>query len=128
MAISNTVDTLRIEILEGVGKAWDKADIDTLMLFMSEDCIYSASVGPEPGKTYTGREEVRHGFEEMLAYDEGTSLSGDTFISGDKAISEWAYIIPNRDGSKTEIKGLDIFTFNGNKIRSKDAYRKTYPS
>ncbi len=52
-------------------KAWVCADVDALMACITDDCVYSASVGPEPGTTYRGREEARRGFEEILAFESG---------------------------------------------------------
>lgn len=123
---SDRMVTKRKKTLIDFGNAWDQADVESLMLFITDDCVYSASVGPEPGKTYVGREEVKRGFTEMLAHDAGgVSRTGDMFMAGDKAVVEWAYIFEDSAGRQTELKGVDIFTFSGDKICYKDAYRKT---
>jgi hypothetical protein len=41
------------------------------MSYMTDDCVYHASAGPEPGSTYRGKDEVRPGFAAVLAYDHG---------------------------------------------------------
>lgn len=45
--------------LAAFSAAWAAKDIDALMTFMTDDCVYAASVGPEPGKTFVGKEAVR---------------------------------------------------------------------
>jgi len=71
------------ERLREFARAWAARDVELLMSFMSEDCVYEASVGPEPGRTYVGREEVRRGFAEMLARDGGgESRGGQVFACG----------------------------------------------
>jgi ketosteroid isomerase-like protein len=66
-----THPTMTAERLRQFGAAWARADLDALMGFVTDDCIYLASVGPEPGTTYRGREQVRRRFAAMLAYDRG---------------------------------------------------------
>ena len=114
------------ERLRKFAAAWARGDVNELMTFMTPDCVYEASVGPEPGKTYAGFAAVRQGFEEMLAYDAtGESRSGPIFISGDKGVMEWSYIQKKVDGRAVELRGCDIFEFRGDQIRRKNAFRKT---
>jgi hypothetical protein len=112
--------SMTLERLAEFGDAWRRKDIDTLMSFMADDCEFRASVGPEPGATFVGRDEVRRGFELMLAYDEAAEGYGGTaFIQGDLGVSQWSL----RYGT-VEVRGCDIYEFAGDLIRVKDAYRK----
>lgn len=109
------------------GAAWARGDVDELMTFIAPDCVYSASVGPEPGETFVGSEAVRAGFVKMLSHDaSGTSKSGPVFVSGDRGIAEWSYEFVDSAGNKTEVRGCDIFEFSDGLIRRKDAFRKTF--
>lgn len=112
--------------LEAFNDAWARADIPTLMTFMTEDCVYQASVGPEPGRTFRGRIDVEAGFRSMLQHDSGgESRGGRCVVMGDIGIAEWSYI-HTIDGVRTEVRGCDIFEFVGDKIRRKDAFRKSF--
>ena len=112
--------------LTAFADAWAQSDVDALMQMMTDDCVYAASVGDEPGTTYRGRDEVRRGFTEILAYESGgEARCGRVWISGDWAFVEWSYDEVADDGTITDIKGIDIFEFVGDKLRLKDAYRKT---
>jgi ketosteroid isomerase-like protein len=115
------------ERLMEFGAAWDRRDIDALMAFITDNCIFSASVGSEPGQTYIGKEAVRQGFEKMLKHDEGgESRSGDVWVAGNKGVAEWSYIFTNEKGEKFELRGCDLFEFDGNQICRKDAFRKIF--
>jgi hypothetical protein len=98
------------------------------MSFMSEDCVYLASVGLEPGTTYRGPEQVRRGFTEILAYDRGRERHGGAcfIIAGSVAVAEWSFQELGEDGQAVLIRGCDIFEFVGDKIRKKDAFRKVF--
>ena len=116
---------MTVERLEAFDEAWASKDIDALMQFMTDDCEYHASVGPEPGERFIGMDEVRRGFLKMLAHDaDGVSGPGQVFVYGDRGVAEWSYVSTNESGNETIIRGCDLFEFVGDKIRLKNAFRK----
>ncbi len=113
------------ERLAQFGDAWRRQDVDALMTFMTDDCEFRASVGPEPGSTYRGRAEVRRGFEAILAYDDaGEGHGGITIIDGRYGASQWVLLREDAAGHEVRVHGCDIFEFEGDLIKLKDAYRK----
>jgi ketosteroid isomerase-like protein len=129
--MTNTeLNELRVErqrILDSFARAWSRRDIDTLMALVTDDCVYSASVGPEPGQTFIGRDAVREGFLALLAYDSaGKSLEGRAVLFGDVALAEWSYEFRDSAGHVTLIRGCDIMEFSGARICRKDAFRKCH--
>jgi SnoaL-like domain len=55
--------TVSIKDLESFAEGWNRHDVDFLMTFMAEGCVFETSAGPEAaGKRYVGREQVREGF------------------------------------------------------------------
>jgi ketosteroid isomerase-like protein len=122
-----TLLRVRERTLHDFTAAWDSRDIDRLMQYMTEDCVYVASVGPESGRTYVGAAAVREGFREMLAYDaDGESKGGRTFIAGHVDVAEWSYLKRGSKGSIVEVRGCDVLEFRGEKIARKDAFRKSW--
>jgi rhodanese-related sulfurtransferase/ketosteroid isomerase-like protein len=113
------------ERLRQFGAAWARADLDALMGFVTDDCIYLASVGPEPGTTYRGREDVRRGFAAMLAYDQGREWhAGTVVVAGERGFAEWSFTETTTNGGRRLIRGCDLFQFRDGQISKKDAYRK----
>ena len=56
------------EFLQAFAEAWNRHDVEALMSFMTEDCVFEASAGPDVcGTRYAGREAVRAGFAEVWA-------------------------------------------------------------
>jgi rhodanese-related sulfurtransferase/ketosteroid isomerase-like protein len=116
---------MTIERLGQFGAAWACEDLDALMGFVTDDCVYLASVGPEPGTTYRGREQVRRGFAAMLAYDRGRGRQeGTVVVAGDSGFAEWSFTETTTDGGRRMIRGCDLFEFRDGRISRKDAYRK----
>lgn len=119
--------TMSPERLHEFGDAWTNGDLDKLMSFMTEDCVYFASAGPEPGTTYRGREEVRRGFAAMLFYDRDRERHGGAaVIVGNVGFAEWSFEERDEAGDSVLIRGCDIFEFVGDRIRKKDAFRKVF--
>jgi ketosteroid isomerase-like protein len=102
--------------------AYLKQDIDTVMDYITDDCLYITTTGPGPGTVYTGKEQVRRGFVEvMTADDDGSTLDvGELFVSGNRGVSEWSI----RVGDKVVMRGCDLYVFAGDKICRKDVFRK----
>jgi len=106
--------------------AWGAGDIDKLLSFMAEDAVYSASVGPEPGETFRGCEDLRRGFEQMLEHDSKRKRTGgETWALGNFGFARWEFEERDPDGRTHTIEGIDHFEFTGDLIRRKDAFRKT---
>ena len=105
--------------------AWERADAGAVMQLMSEDCVYSASVGPEPGMTWRGRGDVASGVGEMLAFEAGgESRQGRVWFADDRAFAEWDYDDIGEDGEVKVVRGIDVIHMAEGRILSIDAYRK----
>jgi rhodanese-related sulfurtransferase/ketosteroid isomerase-like protein len=120
-----THPTMTAERLRQFGAAWARADLDALMGFVTDDCIYLASVGPEPGTTYRGREEVRRGFAAMLAYDRGRERQASmVVVTDDMGFAKWSFTKTTAGGGRRLIRGCDLFQFRDDRISKEEAYRK----
>lgn len=117
------------EILQAFADAWNRHDIDALMSFMADDCIFEASAGPEVcGTRYAGREAVRAGFEAVWTSFPDAHWGGARhFVQGDRGVSEWTFTGTRADGTRIEVHGCDLFTFRDGRIARKNSYRKNRP-
>jgi len=65
-----------VEMLQAFADAWNRHDPEALMSFMSDDCVFEASAGPEvAGTRYVGREAVKAGYLEVFATFTGPTLA-----------------------------------------------------
>ena len=125
----NMAAEVTIEFLEAFADAFNRHDVDALMSFMTEDCVFEASAGPDVcGTRYAGREAVRASFAEVWAtFPDAHGGNARHFVSGDRGVSEWTFTEPRKNGIRGEVHGCDLFTFRGGKIALKDSYRKNRP-
>src|SRR2546423_13320854 len=102
-------------------KAWalfsrgggNRHDVDVLMTFMSDDCVFESTAGPEAcGTRHAGRERVRDAFARVFkAFPDATFADARHFVAGNRGVSEWIFRGTTADGKKVEVNGCDGFTF-----------------
>ena len=125
----NVITQVTTDALQAFADAWNRHDIDALMSFMTEDCVFDASAGPEVcGTRYAGRDSVRAGFAEVWAtFPDAHWGNARHFVCGDRGVSEWIFTGTRADGTRVEANGCDVFTFRNGKIAVKNSYRKNRP-
>lgn len=125
----NAVSEVTIATLEAFADAWNRHDVEALMTFMDDDCVFEASAGPDVcGTRHVGREAVRAGFAEVFAaYPDAHWGNARHLVAGDRGVSEWTFTGTRADGARAEVHGCDLFTFRDGKIALKDSYRKNRP-
>lgn len=117
------------EALQAFADAWNRHDVDGIMSFMTEDCVFEASAGSEVyGTRYVGFDAVRAGFAEVWAtYPDAHWGNARHLVVGDRGVSEWTFTGTRADGTHVEVHGCDLFTFRDGKIALKNSYRKNRP-
>jgi steroid delta-isomerase-like uncharacterized protein len=123
---SVTGNEVTIAFLEAFGEAWNQHDVERLMTFMAEECVFETTAGPEVcGKRFAGREAVRRAFERVFQIFPDAYFGGAVhFVSGNRGLSEWIFTGTPSDGKRLEVKGCDVFTFKNGKISRKDSFFK----
>lgn len=125
------VTAARSRLIDQFRSAWESADVEALMALMTEDAVFHASVGPEPGQMFRGAAEVERGFRLYLSKapsGDSTTDTQDDLISANFAVTRWRTTTVGADGQVTETASCDVFEFEGPLIRFKDTYRKVHAS
>lgn len=116
--------------LQAFADAWNRHDIDALMSFMADDCVFHAVAGSDLlGRSFVGRDAVREGFQlAWQTFPDAAWLDGDHFVCGDRGLSESTFLGTKADGTRIEARMVDVFTFRDGAIAVKNAYRKDRPA
>ena len=111
------------QILDG----FNNHDLDAIMVHFADDCVFESPRGPEPfGRRFVGKEEVRRGlaarFEGIPDVHYG---DGGHFVAGNRGVSEWLITGTTVVGDRVEVRGCDIWTFDGDGlVTRKDSFWK----
>jgi ketosteroid isomerase-like protein len=118
-----------IKTIEAFGEAWNRHDIDALMSFMHDDCVFETVAGPEAyGARHEGREAVRKAFEAAWqTIPDARWLNAKCWGHGDHGVMESTFSGTAADGSRIEANMVDLLVFRDGKIILKNAFRKNRP-
>jgi ketosteroid isomerase-like protein len=106
--------------------AFNAHDVDAIMLFFTDDCVFDTPRGPGPGgHRLTGKQQVRTGIQSR--FDGIPDIRyGDArhWTCGDRGVSEWTIRGTQATGEPIEVRGCDLFEFSDGKVRRKDSFWK----
>jgi steroid delta-isomerase-like uncharacterized protein len=122
-------EAVSVEILQAFADAWNRHDVDALMSFMTDDCVFEASAGPDvQGERHVGGDAVRAAYAGVWAtFPDAHWRGARHFVVGNRGVSEWTFSGTRADGSRVDVNGCDVFTFRDGKIALKNSYRKNRP-
>lgn len=121
-----SVEPVTAETLKKLHQAFDKLDLDAVVNAFAEDGQFVNVRGSAPlGDAYVGKQEVRRFFSDLfknspdLRYE---PLEPD-WVFGNKVVWRWRRKA-TRDGKLQDCAGCDLFTFDGQLVKRKDAFFK----
>ena len=112
--------------LQAVLDAFNAHDVDAIMSFFTEDCVFETPRGPAPGgHRLVGKEQVRRGFQARFDGIPDIVYADDRhWTCGNRGVSEWTIRGTRATGEVIEVRGCDLFEFADGKISRKDSYWK----
>lgn len=123
--VDDLLEQKRIAMIRRLNEGFNAHDVDAIMATMSEDCVFSPSVGAKAA-AHRGQAAVKAAFASLLAgfkdahwHEEHVSVRGDT------GLSAWRFTATTLAGDAVDVQGTDIFAFEGELISLKDSYRKS---
>ena len=116
----------RIPMMKAFMAAFNRHEVDDIMGFFVEDCEFDTPRGPSPyGRQLRGKDQVRAGIAARFAGIPDVSYNDDVhWTCGDRGVSEWTIRGTTDDGTRIEVRGCDLFEFEGDKLRRKDSFWK----
>lgn len=124
--IDDALARRRTETLKRLGAGFNARDVDAIMECVSDNCAFHSAAGPDvEGTRYVGRAAVRAAYEALfVTYVESHYAESNAYVTGDTGLSTWRFIGKERDGKVVDVRGVDVFTFDGDLVSLKDSYRK----
>jgi len=106
--------------------AFNAHDVDAIMSFFTEDCVFDTPRGPAPGgQRMVGTRQVRRGIQARFDGIPDIHYGDDRhWTCGDRGVSEWTIRGTQATGEPIEVRGCDLFEFTDGKISRKDSFWK----
>ncbi|HEX6818775.1 MAG TPA: nuclear transport factor 2 family protein [Ktedonobacterales bacterium] len=124
---SDDASTSILATLKKVLDAFNRHDLDEIMSYFAEDCVFESPRGSDPwGRRYTGQVQVREGLSGRFAGIPDVHYGDDRhWTCGDEfGVSEWTLTGTTTTGVTVNVRGCDHFTFRDGMIVRKDSYWK----
>ena len=111
--------------LDGLLDAFNAHDLDAIMAFFTDDCVFDAPRGPAPGgRRFAGRRRCVRGSRRGSTGSRTSCGDARHFSSGDRGASEWTIRGTQATGEPIEVRGCDLFEYADGKVRRKDSFWK----
>jgi len=119
-------ERVTVELLKAFLDAFNRHDLDAIMHYFADDCVFYMPRGTSPrGERYVGKEDVRAGLAKRFKGIPDVHYGEDQhWVCGDVGLSEWTLTGTSTAGERLEVRGVDILEFAGGKIRRKDSFWK----
>ena len=114
------------EVLKEFLEAFNLHDLDAIMGYFAEDCVFFIPYGSTPrGDRYVGKDQVRAGLAKRFEGIPDVHYGEDRhWMCGDFGVSEWTLTGTTVSGKEIEVRGVDLLEFAGGKITRKDSFWK----
>ena len=106
--------------------AFNRHDLDAIMEFFADDCVFYMPRGAGPrGDRYAGKAEVRAGLAQRFAGIPDVHYGDDRHWVGENfGVSEWTLTGTSTAGKRLAVRGVDLLEFAGGRITRKDSFWK----
>jgi steroid delta-isomerase-like uncharacterized protein len=118
--------TVTHDLLKGFLEAFNRHDLDDIMSYFAEDCVFYMPRGSAPrGDRYIGKEQVRAGLAKRFEGIPDVHYGEDRhWVCEDFGVSEWTLTGTSASGKRIEVRGVDLLEFAEGKIIRKDSFWK----
>ncbi len=120
----------RSATLDRLFGAFNRHDAEGVMACFATDAVFFTAAGPAAaGRRIAGLDAIRSAF--VAVWTEMPDVRWTVHRSrvfADGGMTEWLFTGTRPDGTRVEVEGLDLFTFDGDRVASKSAFRKDRPA
>ncbi|MDJ0947912.1 MAG: nuclear transport factor 2 family protein [Alphaproteobacteria bacterium] len=123
-------NAVTIELLDAIQDAFNRHDVDGILSFFAEDCLWLMARGPTvpEGRVCRGKAEIGDVLTaryEVIPDMRWVDMRHFIAPGGGRAASEWRVVGTPIDGPPIDWLGCDLWTFRNGLVVVKDTYWKT---
>jgi len=115
-----------VELLRGFLDAFNRHDLDSIMDYFADDCVFYMPRGEGPrGDMYQGKASVRAGLATRFEGIPNVHYGDDRhWACGDLGVSEWTLTGTSLSGKELRVRGVDLIECVDGRITRKDSFWK----
>ena len=116
----------RLATLDRLFEAFNRHDADGVMTCFAPDAVFFTAAGPTAaGRRIVGHAAIRAAFAAVWdAMPDVRWAVHHRAVHDGQGVAAWLFTGTPLAGPPVEVEGVDLFTFAGDRVASKSAYRK----
>lgn len=117
-------DQVTVELLKGFLEAFNRHDLDSIMGYFADDCVFYTPRGARPrGDRYSGKVAVRAGLARRFEGIPDVHYGDDRhWVCGTLGVSEWTLTGTAVSGHRIEVRWDDLLERARGKILREDSF------
>jgi steroid delta-isomerase-like uncharacterized protein len=105
--------------------AFNNHDVDGMMKFMSEDCVFENTDPAPDGTRYSGKAAVTQFWERFFEESPHAHIDIEEIFSlGRRCVMRWTYTWVDASGQNGHVRGVDVFQERDGLLIEKLSYVK----
>jgi ketosteroid isomerase-like protein len=114
-----------VQVIIAFNEALNKRDLDTMMLLMTQDCLFENTSPAPDGTRYQGQAALRAFWENFFSTSSQATITiEDIFELHHRCVMLWRYDWVDLQGKAGFIRGVDIYRLENGLIAEKLSYVK----
>jgi predicted SnoaL-like aldol condensation-catalyzing enzyme len=106
-------------------EAFNRHDVNGMMEYMSEDCLFENTHPAPDGTVYKGKQVVMRFWQEFFEQSPQAQIEiEEIFGLGERCVMRWKYSWVDAQGKKGHVRGVDVFRVRDGLICEKLSYVK----
>lgn len=114
-----------MRVVLAFNEAFNRHDVNGMMEYMSEDCLFENTHPAPDGTVYKGKQVVMHFWQEFFEQSPQAQIEiEEIFGLGERCVMRWKYSWVDAQGKKGHVRGVDVFRVRDGLICEKLSYVK----
>lgn len=114
-----------MRVVLAFNEAFNRHDVDGMMVLMSEDCIFENTSPAPDGTVYEGRAAVRAYWDDLFRESPEAHIKIEEIFSlGERCVMLWRRSWVDPQGEARHVRGVDVFHVRNELIGEKLSYVK----
>lgn len=110
--------------IDAFNEAFGRHDVDAIMRFMTDDCVFENTLPAPDGVRYQGQAAVRAFWESFFASTPTARFETEELVClDDRAFARWVFHWGDGDDGG-HVRGVDLFRVEGGRVAEKLSYVK----
>lgn len=114
-----------MRVVLAFNEAFNRHDVNGMMEYMSEDCLFENTHPAPDGTVYKGKQAVMRFWQKFFEHSPQAQIEiEEIFGLGERCVMRWKYSWVDAEGRQGHVRGVDVYRVRDGLICEKLSYVK----